>query len=107
VGPFRLSTANTIAPGATVRHGYFYPTTDPNGQTIGDWKGPQQGAATPEQLLTGSNQVNAVAQGFDVADAGRVWDVGGITYTVDVGCEDVLQSDAFGEYELWVFGWLP
>jgi hypothetical protein len=90
---WRLSLGNSIYPGATVRHGYWWPAKSPyTGQLEGSWQGPELALATPQQLRTSSPEVTTANQGFYV-------DKEGITYTVDVHCEG---KSAFGNYEVWV-----
>ena len=95
---WRLTQHNTVSPGQTVRMGYWWPTTDPSGRTVGDWKGPQQAVATPEQLVTESPHVSTTANGFIV-------DTTDINYSVDITGDDT-GSGEFGEFEVWVQGML-
>jgi hypothetical protein len=98
MGVWRISVGNSIAPGATIRHGYWWAHTNPyTGQTEGNWKGPVLGLATPEQLSTQSSQVTTANSGFVDMDQG-------IVYTTDVHCEG---PDVYGSYELWVENLIP
>jgi hypothetical protein len=72
-----------IAPGATIRHSYSW---------AGQPKGPQIAFARPNQLLTVSNGVNTIGQGFHVN--------GGTGYWIDISCEDVHRTGGFGSYDL-------
>ncbi len=90
---WRLSYGNSIYPGKTVRHGYWWPQTNPyNGKPEGRWQGPELALATPEQLITDSSEVTTANQGFFVGNDG-------IVYTVDVHCEGPSE---YGSYEVWV-----
>jgi hypothetical protein len=87
-------TPFSLAAGATIRHLYWYWTTDPSGRQVGDFKGPQLALPVPEQLLTSSGHVQATGQGFVVGDLD-------IQYTVDVAC-DGGGEDA--SYTVWAGG---
>ena len=95
---WRLTQHNTVTPGHTVRMWYWWKTQDPSGRTVGDWKGPQQAVATPEQLLTTSPHVNTTGNGFVVGQSD-------IIYSVDITGDD-NSSGEFGEFEVWVQGLL-
>jgi hypothetical protein len=87
---WQLMGSTQIAPGKTVRHGYWWG---------GPSKGPQMALACPNtKIETWSNHVNTVKQGFRNGNNGCV-------YTVDVSCEDVFGTGGFGTYEVWVQGW--
>ncbi len=75
-----------IAPGQKLRHGYWW-----NGPP----KGPQIAVASPiTAIVTGSNGVNTVGNGFHLN--------GGCNYWVDVVGEDVHGTGGFGVYDIWV-----
>ena len=56
--------------------------------------GPMIATVAGSALVTASNWVAAVKNGFSVGNTGTV-------YTVDVTCEELAGNDNFGVYSVW------
>jgi hypothetical protein len=89
---WQIADSVTISPGQTVRWSYWW-----GGGPGGEAKamGPMIATVAGSTLVTESNWVAAVNNGFSVTNAGTV-------YTVDVTCEALPDNDNFGNYSVWV-----
>jgi hypothetical protein len=102
MGTWRLSSSETLSPGATIRSAYQFPGVVSGIPAIGTPRGPVHALVSPiGDPLVESNWVGVVAQGFKLY-GGQYPQDAGCVYTVDITCQDSEGTDDDAIFELWV-----